>query len=419
MVGEVNLGTAELIRRYGVMHPAFGALRGEEISTLTPNPHCSLGTYLFVDQHKKATPVTRFLDVGAFLQDLDVQSRSAHRTIVKYFSAVKTWQSLKRHPAATPSTSSNAVETPSLDDSREPSPGSFRRPRHGEDSRSLFLAPVLEAAMADIQEFLKTMIDKGASDLHITVGSPPLIRINGELTPLPYPPLTAPDTKNLCYSLLTEGQKKRFEEESELDFSFGIRGVARFRGNLYNQKGCVGGAFRTIPHQTPQLHQLGLPPSVIDMTKLPRGLVLVTGPTGSGKSTTLAAMIEHLNENFKRHIVTLEDPIEYMFEDNQCVIEQREIGLDTMTFHTGLKAVLRQDPDVIMVGEMRDSLSMQAAITTSTQADMRPWDYLFVDQPSGCINLGNSVTITVSGALPTTYLGLYTVALRSAMGEKT
>ena len=177
--------------------------------------------------------------------------------------------------------------------------------------------------MPSIEAFLREMVERGASDLHMTTQSPPMIRLHGELTPIAHPPLTASDTKNLCYSLLTEGQKKRFEEEAELDFSFGIRGVARFRGNMYNQKGCVGGAFRTIPHQTPQLHQLGLPNSVIDMTKLPRGLVLVTGPTGSGKSTTLAAMIDKINRERKEHIVSVEDPIEFVHEHKGCLVNQR------------------------------------------------------------------------------------------------
>jgi twitching motility protein PilT len=219
--------------------------------------------------------------------------------------------------------------------------------------------------MPSIEAFLREMVERGASDLHLTTASPPMIRLHGDLTPIAHPPLTASDTKNLTYSLLTEGQKKRFEEESELDFSFGIRGVARFRGNLYNQKGCVGGAFRTIPHQTPQLHQLGLPPAVIEMTKLPRGLVLVTGPTGSGKSTTLAAMIDKINRERKEHIVSVEDPIEFVHEHKSCLVNQREVFADTHGFAQALKHVLRQDPDIVLIGEMRDLETIEAALVVA------------------------------------------------------
>ena len=219
--------------------------------------------------------------------------------------------------------------------------------------------------MPSIEAFLREMIERGASDLHLTTASPPMIRLHGELVALAHPPLSAPDTKNLCYSLLTEAQKKKFEEQSELDFSFGIKSVSRFRGNLYLQKGAVGGAFRMIPHQTPQLQQLGLPPSVPELTGLPRGLVLVTGPTGSGKSTTLAAMIDKINRDRHEHIVTVEDPIEFVHEHKSCLINQREVFADTHGFGQALKHVLRQDPDIVLVGEMRDLETIEAALVVA------------------------------------------------------
>jgi twitching motility protein PilT len=219
--------------------------------------------------------------------------------------------------------------------------------------------------MADIQEFLKIMIDKGASDLHVTVGSPPMIRIHGELAPLPYPPLSPPDTKNLCYSLLTEAQKHRFEEEQELDFSFGIRGLSRFRGNLFVQKGSVGGAFRMVPFQIQGLRELGLPPVVATLTDLPRGLVLVTGPTGSGKSTSLASMMDLVNSNRKEHIITVEDPIEFVHEHKRCVVNQREVYADTKGFNNALKHVLRQDPDIVLIGEMRDLETIETSLVVA------------------------------------------------------
>ena len=216
--------------------------------------------------------------------------------------------------------------------------------------------------MPSIEAFLREMIERGASDLHLTTSSPPLIRLHGELVTLAHPPLGATDTKNLCYSLLTEQQKKKFEEASELDFSFGIKGVSRFRGNLYLQKGAIGGAFRMIPYQTPQLQNLGLPSSVPDLCNLPRGLVLVTGPTGSGKSTTLAAMIDKIN---REHIVTVEDPIEFVHEHKSCLVNQREVFADTQSFGQALKHILRQDPDIALVGEMRDLETIEAALVVA------------------------------------------------------
>ena len=219
--------------------------------------------------------------------------------------------------------------------------------------------------MASIDAFLREMIERGGSDLHLTVGSSPMIRLHGELLALQHPPLSPTDTKNLTYSLLTEAQKKKFEEESELDFSFGVKSVSRFRGNLYLQKGAVGGAFRMIPHEVPQLHTLGLPPAVIELTKLPRGLVLVTGPTGSGKSTTLAAMVDRVNRERHEHIVTVEDPIEFVHEHKGCLVNQREVFADTHSFAQSLKHVLRQDPDIVLIGEMRDLETIESALVVA------------------------------------------------------
>jgi twitching motility protein PilT len=219
--------------------------------------------------------------------------------------------------------------------------------------------------MPSIEAFLREMIERKASDLHVTVASPPMIRLHGHLTPLAHPPLSGTDTRNLCYSLLTEVQKKKFEEQNELDFSFGIKGVSRFRGNMYLQKGAVGGAFRMIPHETPQLDVLGLPPAVTDLTILPRGLVLVTGPTGSGKSTSLAAMIDKINRERHEHIVTVEDPIEFVHEHKGCLVNQREVFSDTLSFAQSLKHVLRQDPDIVLIGEMRDLETIEAALVVA------------------------------------------------------
>jgi twitching motility protein PilT len=218
---------------------------------------------------------------------------------------------------------------------------------------------------AGMQDFLRLVIEKNATDLHITADSSPIMRINGSLVTMPFPPLTPNETKQLCYSLLTESQRHRFEEERELDFSFGIRGLSRFRGNLFLQRGAVGGAFRLIPYQVRSLADLGLPPITAELTKLPRGLILVTGPTGSGKSTTLASMIDRINRERREHIITIEDPIEFVHEHRGCVVNQREVYADTEDFAAALKHVLRQDPDIVLVGEIRDLETMSSGLTVA------------------------------------------------------
>jgi twitching motility protein PilT len=214
-----------------------------------------------------------------------------------------------------------------------------------------------------LQALLKAMTDKGASDLHVTAGSPPRLRIDNELVRLQTDPLTPVDTKTLCYSVMNDAQKLRFEEDLELDFSFGIRGMARFRANVYLQQSCVAGAFRIVPYQIIPLEDLGLPPVVTELCDKPRGLVLVTGPTGSGKSTTLASMIDRINTKMRGHIITVEDPIEFQHQHKNCLINQREIGRDSQSFKRALKYILRQDPDVVLIGEMRDLETIEAALT--------------------------------------------------------
>lgn len=217
----------------------------------------------------------------------------------------------------------------------------------------------------NLHMLLKAMIDKGASDLHLTTGAPPQLRLDGRLVGLRTQPLTAVDTKQLCYSVLTDAQKHAFEEDNELDFSFGVKNLARFRANLFLQRGAVGGAFRRIPQEIGALEELGVPAAMVDIARKPRGLVLVTGPTGSGKSTTLASMIDQINRERHQHIVTIEDPIEFLHTHKNCLVNQREVGADTKSFTAALKYALRQDPDVVLVGELRDLETVDAALTIS------------------------------------------------------
>ncbi|HLU24769.1 MAG TPA: type IV pilus twitching motility protein PilT [Longimicrobiales bacterium] len=216
----------------------------------------------------------------------------------------------------------------------------------------------------NLRALLEEMIRVNASDLHITAGERPKLRVDGEIVnAVTNPVLTPRDTLNLAYSILTDAQKKRFEQEDELDFSFGIANLARFRGNVYRQRGCVSLAIRQIPFQIKSLEELKLPPIVAKLAEKPRGLVLVTGPTGSGKSTTLAAMIDKINRERRGHILTVEDPIEFIHRHQGCIVNQREVGADTKSFASALKYALRQDPDVILIGEMRDLETIAAALT--------------------------------------------------------
>jgi twitching motility protein PilT len=215
---------------------------------------------------------------------------------------------------------------------------------------------------ATLHQLLKILVEKGGSDLHLTTNSPPMVRVHGDLEPLDFPPLTVPETKQLCYSILTDVQKHRFEENLELDLSFGVKGLARFRGNVFMQRGAVSAVFRQIPYEILGFKELGLPPVVEGLCDKPRGLVLVTGPTGSGKSTTLATMLDKINRERPQHIVTIEDPIEFLHTHKKCIVNQRELHADTHSFPNALKSVLREDPDIVLVGEMRDLETMECAL---------------------------------------------------------
>jgi twitching motility protein PilT len=216
----------------------------------------------------------------------------------------------------------------------------------------------------NLRALLEEMIEREASDLHITAGERPKLRIDGDITDSSVTEVLTPkDTLQLAYSVLTENQKKRFETEDELDFSFGIQNLARFRGNCFKQRGCVAVVIRMIPFNVRTFQDLGLPPVVAKLAERPRGLILVTGPTGSGKSTTLAAIIDKINKERKGHIITVEDPIEFIHRHQSCIVNQREVGTDTRSFGSALKYALREDPDVILVGEMRDLETISAALT--------------------------------------------------------
>ena len=215
---------------------------------------------------------------------------------------------------------------------------------------------------ATLSDLLKKLLELSGSDLHITLNSPPQIRVHGHLQPLDMPPLTAAETKALAYSVMTDAQKHRFEEDLESDFSFGMKGLARFRANIFNQRGATAAVFRVIPFEIKSFNQLNLPPVVGKLCDKPRGLILVTGPTGSGKSTTLAAMIDKINTDRHEHILTVEDPIEFVHQHKSCLVNQREVHSDTKGFTNALRAALREDPDVVLIGEMRDLETIESAL---------------------------------------------------------
>jgi twitching motility protein PilT len=217
--------------------------------------------------------------------------------------------------------------------------------------------------MANLPELLKTLVEMNGSDLHITTNTPPQVRVHGHLQRLPLADLQPAESKQLVYSVLTDSQKKRFEETSELDFSFGIKAIgSRFRCNVFNQRGAVAAVYRLIPEKIRSFQELGLPPVLATLSERPRGLVLVTGPTGSGKSTTLAAMLDKINVERHDHILTIEDPIEYIHQHKSCLVNQREVHSDTESFSNALRAALREDPDIVLIGEMRDLETVEAAL---------------------------------------------------------
>lgn len=221
----------------------------------------------------------------------------------------------------------------------------------------------MEQVRTMMHQLLSLMVAQNASDLHISTNSPPKLRIDGNLIPIKSDMLTSAQTRALCLSLLSDEQRQKFDAENELDFSFGIDNVGRFRGNIFVQRGAVAGAFRYIPNRIRSFEELDLPPILRDFSSLPHGLVLITGPTGSGKSTTLATMVDYINRNFKKHIITIEDPIEYIHQNRLCLVNQREVGTDTASYHHAMRYILRQDPDVVLLGELRDRESIETALT--------------------------------------------------------
>lgn len=217
-------------------------------------------------------------------------------------------------------------------------------------------------AAPTLNALLKAMVEQGGSDLHITISSPPQIRVDGKLRPLNVPPLSPTDTKQIAYSILTDIQKHRLEEDLEIDFSFGIKGLSRFRANVFLQRGAVAAVFRTIPYEIRTFRELNLPTVVEKLADKPRGLILVTGPTGSGKSTTLAAILDKINKERHEHMITIEDPVEYIHQHQSCLVNQREVHADTHSFSAALRSALRQDPDVVLIGEMRDLETIESAL---------------------------------------------------------
>ncbi len=252
---------------------------------------------------------------------------------------------------------------PRLDDIPLPSPREEYRNqaiRAGHDA-----AELLDASRVHIDEILRMALARQASDIHLTVGLPPMIRHDGEMAPLPFKPLTPSDTRRLVYDTLCDEHVHRFETDHELDFAYSVHELARFRFNVYLQRGSVAGALRAIPTRIPSFKSLGLPPVIRELTKRTSGLILVTGPTGSGKSTTIASIIDDINETRTSHILTIEDPIEYLHSHKRCMVNQREMHSDTNSFGAALRAVLREDPDIVLVGEMRDLETIEAALTLS------------------------------------------------------
>lgn len=219
--------------------------------------------------------------------------------------------------------------------------------------------------MITLHQLLKAAVKQNASDLHLVAGSPPILRVDGKIVRIKAPELTADMTQSLCYSILTDSQKGKFEATKELDFSFGVKSTARFRANFFYQRGAVSGVFRRIPVDIPDLDALQVPPIVREMVNVPSGLILITGPTGSGKSTTIAALIDKINRERRGHIVTLEDPIEYVHAHKNCIVNQREVGIDTVSYRSALKHILRQDPDVVLMGELRDLDTIESALNVA------------------------------------------------------